>query len=117
MAQFHGSFSRMKIKTGDLVVVITGKDRGKKGKVLRAFPRERKILVEKVNLVKKHQKAAGKNPGGILETEAKIDASNVKIICPKTQKSSRVGFETQNNRKIRVAKISGAPIETPFVKK
>lgn len=107
----------MKIKTGDNVVVITGKDKGKKGKVLRAVPSENRIVVEKVGLVKKHQKAGGKSPGGIIEVESAIHASNVKIICPKTGKSSRVGYEVKNKKKTRVAKISNAPIETPFVKK
>ncbi len=107
----------MKIKTGDHVVVTTGKDKGKKGKVIRAIPREDRIVIERIALVKKHQKPSGKKTGGIIEVEAPIHVSNVKIICPKTGKSSRVGYEVKDGKKMRVAKISSAPIETLFVKK
>jgi len=109
-------FAFMKIKKGDHVVVITGKDKGKKGNVIRAFPAENRILVEKVNLVTKHQKAKGKAPGGRIQFEAPIHVSNVKIICPETKKSSRIGYKVgKDGKKIRIAKVSGANIETSFV--
>lgn len=107
----------MKIKKGDHVVVITGKDKGKKGNVIRALPAENRIVVEKVNIMIKHQKARGKASGGRIEMEAPIDASNVKIICPETKKSSRIGYTLgKDKKKLRIAKISGANIETSFVK-
>jgi large subunit ribosomal protein L24 len=95
----------MKIKKGDTVLVISGKYRAKKGKVLRAFPKERKVLVEGVNLVKKHlrPKRAGEK-GQIIELPKPIDVSNVKLICPKCQKATRVGYKIIEKRKFRVCK-------------
>ncbi len=107
----------MKIKKGDSVVITTGKDKGKKGDVLRVNAKENRIVVEKVNLVTKHQKARGKAPGGRIQFEAPIDASNVKIICPETKKSSRVGYHVgKDKKKYRIAKTSGVNIEKTFVK-
>lgn len=107
----------MKIKKGDLIVVITGKDKGKKGTVMRALPDEGKIVVEKVNLCTKHQKARRNLPAGKVEFEAPIDASNVKVICPETKKSTRVGYQLgEGVKKTRVAKASGVSLEKPFVK-
>ncbi len=107
----------MKIKKGDNVVVITGKDKGKKGSVIRAIPTKNRIVVEKVNLVTKHQKARGKAPGGRIQFEAPIDSSNVKIICPDSKKSTRVGYQVgKDGTKYRISKVSGANIEKSFVK-
>lgn len=107
----------MKIKKGDHVVVTTGKDKGKKGTVIESFPSENRIKVEKVNLVTKHQKTRGKVSGGRIQFEAPIDASNVKIICPETKKSSRVGYQVgKDGKKYRIAKVSGTNIEKSFVK-
>ena len=74
----------MKLKVGDKVVVISGADKGKEGKIIRTLRSENKVIVEGVHIVKKHQKPTGNNSGGILEIEAPIDASNVMIIDPKT---------------------------------
>lgn len=107
----------MKIKKGDNVAITTGKDKGKKGTVIRAIPSEGKIVVEKVNLITKHQKERGKQPGGRIQTEAPIDASNVKVICPETNKSSRVGYQVaKDGKKYRIAKKSGVNVEKSFVK-
>ena len=83
---------KLNIKTGDTVVVISGKEKGKEGKIQKAFPAEGKIIVEGVAMVKKHQKPRGQGmPGGIIEKEAAIDASNVMVVCPKCGKPTRIG--------------------------
>ncbi|MYS24798.1 LSU ribosomal protein L24P [Streptomyces sp. DvalAA-14] len=107
----------MKIKKGDLVQVITGKDRGKQGKVIVAYPREDRVLVEGVNRVKKHTKAGqtdrGSKTGGIITTEAPVHISNVQLVVEKDGQKvvTRVGyrFDDEGN-KIRVAKRTGEDI-------
>ena len=106
----------MKIKCGDSVVIITGKDRGQRGKVLRVLPDRERIVVEKLNLMTKHVKPGQNRPGGRIQIEAPLHVSNVKVFDPKAKKSSRVGYNLVNGKKQRFAKISGNPIETPFVK-
>ena len=99
-----------KIRKGDEVVVITGKDKGKSGTVLRVLPTEGRVVVEGVNVVKKHQKP---NPvkgqaGGIVDKTLSIDVSNVAIFNPATQKADRVGVKTlEDGRKVRVFKSNG----------
>jgi len=101
-----------KIKKGDRVIVLTGKDKGKTGEVIAAFPTENKVLVQGVNLVKRHQRASGSDAGGIVEKEAKINVSNIAIVDPKENKPTRVGFKTlDDGRKVRVAKLSGEVID------
>ena len=100
----------MKIKKGDEVVVITGKDRGKTGKVLVAFPTENKLLVEGINRVTKHtavsSNARGAKTGGIVTQEAKIDASNVMIV--EDGKATRVGYrQDEDGKNVRVSRRSG----------
>ena len=86
--------SKMQIKSGDTVMVISGADAGKKGKVQKAFPETGRVIVEGVNIVKKHQKPRGQGvPGGIVEREAAINVSNVMIVCPKCGKPTRVGHK------------------------
>jgi len=95
----------MKIKKGDTVLIISGKDKGKKGKVFEAFPVQDKIAIEGVNIVKKHRKAKSeKEKGQVVEVPKPIDVSNVKIICPKCSKSVRVGYKIIENKKYRVCK-------------
>jgi large subunit ribosomal protein L24 len=95
----------MKIKKGDLVLVISGKYRGKKGKVLRALPKENKVVVEGVNLVKKHLKPrSGREKGEIVTIFAPISVSNVKLLCPNCQKPTRIGFKFENGKKVRICK-------------
>ena len=107
------SQNKLHVKTGDTVVVITGKDKGKKGRVLAAFPKENRVLVEGVNLVKKHSKPNPSNPqGGIVTKEAAIHVSNVMIADPKSGNPSRIGYKTlENGNKVRYAKKSGEVIE------
>jgi ribosomal protein L24, bacterial/organelle len=111
-AKYLGDFAPMKVKKGDTVVVITGKDKGKKGTVIRAIPTENRIVVEKVNLMTRHQKERGKQPGGRIQTEAPIAVSNVKVICPETGKSTRVGYQrTTDGKKFRIGKKTDASLE------
>ena len=96
----------MKIKKGDKVKIIKGKDKGKEGNVVIAFPQENKILVEGVNVYKKHRKAQGeKNPGGIFEITKPIKVENVMVICPKCVQSVRIGYKMEKNKdKVRICK-------------
>ncbi|HUD52393.1 50S ribosomal protein L24 [Parvibaculum sp.] len=101
-----------KIKKGDKVVVLAGKDKGKKGAVLAVLPKENRALVQGVNLVKRHTKPSQTTTGGIVSREASIDLSNLAIEDPKTGKPTRVGFKTlEDGRKVRVAKASGETID------
>ena len=104
--------AKLKIRKGDKVVVITGKDKGKSGEVLRVHPKEERLVVQGVNMVKRHTKPAMGNPGGIVEKEATIHISNVAHIDPKSNKPTRVGYKAlQDGRKVRVAKRSGEVLD------
>ena len=104
--------TKMKIKKGDKVVVITGKDKGKTGEVLRVQPKEARLVVQGVNMVKRHTKPAMGNPGGIVEKEGTIHVSNVAHIDPKSDKPTRVGYkELGDGRKVRYAKRSGEVLD------
>ncbi|RYG20581.1 50S ribosomal protein L24 [bacterium] len=97
-----------RIKKGDLVVVISGKDKGKTGKVARVLVEDQKVLVEGINLVKRHTRPTPKvQQGGIIEKEAPIYASKVMPVDPKTGKGTRVRFKTEGDKKVRVAVKSG----------
>ena len=97
----------MNIKKNDTVLVIAGKDRGKKGKVHFAYPREGKLLVDGVNMIKKHTKPRGEaRQAGIIEREAALPASNVMLLCPKCNKPARVGKKTlEDGRHVRYCKV------------
>ncbi|HAC1214161.1 TPA_asm: 50S ribosomal protein L24 [Listeria monocytogenes] len=102
----------MHVKKDDKVKVITGKDKGKSGKVLAAFPKKDRVLIEGINMVKKHTKPSNVNPqGGILNVEAPIHVSNVMLLDPKTGEPTRVGYEVKGDKKVRVAKKSGEVID------
>ena len=102
----------MNIKTGDKVVVITGANKGKEGKIVKILKAENKVIVENINMIKKHIKPNGGNAGSIVEMEAPINASNVMLIDPKTNKRTRVGHSTdKNGKKIRVTKKSNEKID------
>ena len=103
----------MNFKVGDEVVVITGSDKGKTGKVIKTLKSENKVIVEGVRVVKKHQKPTGQETGGIVEREAPIDASNVMLMDPKTKKRTRVGHTTDSKtgKKIRITKKSNEKID------
>ena len=99
---------QMKIKKGDQVIVLTGKDKGKKGEVLKAIPTENRVLVAGVKIVKKHTKPTQFAAGGIEDKELSIHVSNVALIDPKQGTATRVGFKTlKDGKKVRVAKKSG----------
>lgn len=99
----------MKIKKGDLVEVISGKDRGKRGKVLRVIPKENKVIVEGVNIVKRHQRPVPQlREGGIIEREAPIYACKVMVVCPSCDKRTRVGYKfVEGGKKVRYCKKCG----------
>jgi large subunit ribosomal protein L24 len=101
-----------RIRQGDTVIVISGKDKGKTGKVKRVLQEEGRVLVEGVNLLKRHMRPTPRNPsGGILEREQPIAASKVMPVDPKTGKGTRVRFKTlENGKKIRIAVKSGEEI-------
>ncbi|MFZ3590843.1 50S ribosomal protein L24 [Bacillus sp. DJP31] len=98
----------MHVKKGDKVQVISGKDKGKQGVILEAFPKKDRVLVEGVNIVKKHSKPSQANPqGGILSKEAAIHVSNVMPLDPKSGEPTRIGYKLVDGKKVRVAKKSG----------
>ncbi len=102
---------KFKIKSGDHVVVIAGKDKGVKGKVLKIIKDKDRVLVESVNVIKKHVKPSAENPqGGITEKEAPIHISNVALVDSKSGKATRVGYEMKKDKKVRVSKKSGQEI-------
>ena len=98
-----------KIRRDDEVVVLAGTDKGKQGKVLKVLPSEDRLIIEGVNLVKKHQKPNPQLnvPGGIVEKEASIHVSNVAIVNPQTGKADRVGFRFEDEKKVRFFKSNG----------
>jgi len=101
-----------KIRKGDRVIVITGRDKGKKGEVLRVYPDDSRVLVQGINMIKRHQKQTAKQSGGIIQKEAPIHVSNVAHVDPKTGGATRVGFKVLNDgRKVRVARKSGEVID------
>jgi len=101
----------MRIKKGDQVIIISGKDKGKRSKVMQAFPKERRILVEGVNMKKKRvrPKKSGEK-GQMVQIAASIDISNAQLICPKCGKPARVGYKSNENKKYRVCKKCGQDI-------
>ena len=102
----------MKIKKGDKVIVITGKDKGKTGEVVKAMPKENKVVVAGINMAKRHQKPSQENAGGIISKEMPIHVSNVALVDPKTGKATRVAMRVEDGgRKVRVAKRSGDVID------
>jgi large subunit ribosomal protein L24 len=103
--------SKLKIKKGDKVIVIAGKDKGKTGEVLRVLPKDNRVLVQGVNMVKRHTRPAMGQPGGIVEKEAMLHVSNVAHIDPKSDKPTRVGFKMLNDRKVRFARKSGEVLD------
>lgn len=98
----------MQIKKGDTVLVISGNDKGKEGKVLHVFVKKNRVAVEGVNIRSRHMRPSNANPdGGIVKKEVPIDASNVQIVDPATGKPTRIGYQVINGKKVRVAKKNG----------
>lgn len=101
-----------KIKKGDRVVVLTGKDKGREGEVLKVMPAEGRIVVSGIQMIKRHQRASAMSQSGIVEREAPIAVSNVAHVDPKDGKPTRVGFKTlEDGKKVRFAKRSGEVID------
>jgi len=100
-----------KIKKGDKVVILTGKDKGKTGEVTQVLPKEDRVVVAGVNTVKRHQRQTQTTPGGIEEKDAPIHVSNVALADPKTGEATRVGFKVEGDKKVRIAKKSGEVID------
>ena len=102
----------MKIKKNDNVLVISGKDRLKQGKIVQVIPAKKKVIISGINIVKKSVKPTKKNPkGGIIEISKPINVANVMLICPKCQKPARVSFQLKNDKKTRICKICKEEIE------
>jgi large subunit ribosomal protein L24 len=101
------------VRKGDTVMVVAGKERGKKGKVLRVIPEKGRVVVERVNLIKKHQRPTQKvRQGGIIEREGSIHLSNVMLMDPSSDKPTRVGMRAlSDGKKVRVAKRSGEMLD------
>ena len=100
------------VKKGDRVVILAGRDKGKKGEVLEARPAEERVIVQGVNMIKRHQRPSMSQAGGIIEREAPIHVSNVAHLDPKDDKPTRVGVKIlEDGRKVRVAKRSGEVID------
>jgi large subunit ribosomal protein L24 len=102
---------KVKIKRDDTVVVVSGKDKGKRGKVLKVLPSENKLVVDGVNVVTKHKKPTQLDAGGIRRFEKAIDVSNVAILDPKLDVPTRVGYKVIDGKKVRYAKKSGEVID------
>ncbi len=104
--------SKVHVKTGDEVIVIQGKDRGKKGKVLQVAPSEGKVIVEGVNIVSKHVKPRKMGEaGGIIKAESALYADKVQLVCPKCGQATRVGHVMEGDKKMRVCKKCNAKFE------
>lgn len=100
--------NKMKLRQGDEVVVLAGRDKGKKGEITRSIPAERKVVVAGINNVKRHQRPSATNQGGITEKSLPIDISNVALVDPKQGKATKIGYKTlKDGSKVRVAKLSG----------
>lgn len=103
---------KMHVKKGDQVLILSGKDKGKKGKVLRSFPAEGKVLVEEINIVKKHNKPHGRVQGGIQEQPAPVYSSNVMVVCPACKTPTRIARkELKDGNRVRACKKCGENID------
>ena len=100
-----------KIRKGDKVVVLTGRDKGRTGEVIEVRPKEDRVLVRGVHMVKRHQKQSATQEGGIISKEAPVHVSNLAIADPQDGKPTRVGFKTVGDKKVRFAKRSGVEID------
>ena len=103
--------TKMKIKKGDKVVILSGDDKGKSGEVVKAMPKESKVVVAGVNLVKRHTKPSQTTPGGIVTKEAPIHVSNVALVDAKSGKATKVGYKVVDGKKVRIARKSGEVID------
>ncbi len=100
-----------KIRKGDKVVVLAGKDKGRSGEVLRVMPKDEKAVVRGINMIVRHQRQSQAQEGGLIRKEAPIHLSNLAVADPKDGKPTRVGFDVKDGKKVRVAKRSGVTID------
>lgn len=100
-----------KIRKGDKVIVLAGKDRGAEGEVVQVMPKDDRVVVRGVNIIRKHQRQTQKEQGGIISREASIHISNVALKDPSTGKATRVGIKEEEGKKVRFAKASGEVID------
>ena len=106
------SLAKLNVKKGDTVVVLSGKDKGKQGKVIEAQPKKGKVIVEGVNKVKRHTKPSQKYPqGGIIPKESPLHVCKVMLVCPACKKATRTGKKEVNGKMVRACKKCGEPIE------
>lgn len=104
--------NKLRVKKGDKVIVVAGKDKGKKGEIIESFPSDNRVRVSGVNIVKKHRKAGMEGAGGIVEVEQSIHVSNIAFLDPKSDKATRIGYKIlQDGKKVRVAKKSGEVVD------
>ena len=105
--------TKLHVKQGDTVYVLSGKDRSRRGKILKIYPDENRVLVENINMIKKHKKPQQTKPGGIINQEAPIHASNVMLVCDKCKKPTKVGTRIlENGEKVRFCKKCSEIIST-----
>ena len=102
--------SKLKLKKGDEVIVLAGKDKGKTGKIVKMMPKQMKAVVSEINKVKKNQKPDNNQPGGIIDKEMPIHISNLSFYDPVLKKGIRIGYKLENNKKTRINKSSGKVI-------
>ena len=102
--------NKCKVKKGDEVIVLTGKDKGKTGKIVKMIPKKMKAIVSEINKFKKNQKPDNNQPGGIIEKEMPIHLSNLSFYDPQLKKGIKIGFKINNNKKVRISKLSGKEI-------
>lgn len=102
---------KLKLKKGDKVIVTTGKDKGKTGEITTVFPKENKVIIGGLNMVKRHTKPSQESAGGIVSKEMPIHVSNVALADPKTGKATRVGYKVEDGRKVRFATKSGEVVD------
>ena len=103
--------NKLKIKKGDNVVVISGRDKGRSGEVLRVFPADRRVIVQGVHMARRHTKARMGDPGGIVDKEATIHVSNIAHVDPESGKPTRIGYKIVGGKKVRFARKSGEVID------
>ena len=103
--------SKIKLKKGDEVIVLAGKDKGKTGKIIKVFPKQMKAIVSEINRVKKNQKPDNNQPGGIVDKEMPLHISNLSFYDPELKKGIRIGYKFNKDKKVRINKSSGKEIK------
>jgi large subunit ribosomal protein L24 len=103
--------TKLKVKKGDQVVVITGREKGKRGEILKVLREENRVVVQGVNMAQRHQRQSMQQEGGIVQRELAVLVSHVALIDPKTEKPTRIGYKMDGERKVRVARRSGEALD------